>query len=200
MCFAETADSTRDVVLLVPAYWSRWFLPGWRPFPDVTHEALERLRAVLERAHATVPITIVWGLWLPFWPWGENKTRNRTLKQRSCWAGEERSAFTAQTQSFLPLCFHSCNKATNIRHEQLQELHPLTDVYLNKALFRISATVLPCGALLVSHLQKYQISAVENDRCYGWKHAFIRRSAVVKRNSDRMTLGHVIWPIQSPLK
>lgn len=43
----------------LPSCWSRWFLPGRRPFPDVTHEALERLRAVLERAHATVPITIV---------------------------------------------------------------------------------------------------------------------------------------------
>lgn len=56
---------------------------------------------------------------------------------------------------------------TAAMNSSVQELYPLTDVYLNKALLRISATFLPCGALLVSHLQKYQINAVENDRCYG---------------------------------
>lgn len=89
---------------------------------------------------------------------------------------------------------------TAAMNSSVQELHPLTDDYRNNALLRISATFLPCGTLLVSHLQKYQINAVENARCYGWKQAFIRRSAVVSRNSGRWRL--VMWygPIHSPLR
>lgn len=52
-------------------------------------------------------------------------------------------------------------------NSSVQELHPLTDVYLNRALPRISAIVLPCRALLVSHLQNYEIIVIENDRRYG---------------------------------
>lgn len=72
-----------------------------------------------------------------------------------------------------------------------QGLHPLTDVSPNNALIGTSATVLPCGTLLVSHLRCIKSMRLKNDRCYRWKHAFIRRSAAVERNSGRTSLGHV---------
>lgn len=124
--------------------------------------------------------------------WEKNQTQNIV---------EKRSAFTAQNQSFLALCFQSdsCNKAAAM-NSSVQELYPLTDVYLKRLNFWYRRQFLPCRALLVSHLQKYQINAAENDRCYGGKHAFIRRSAVVERNSGRWR--SVMWydPIQSPLR
>lgn len=49
-------------------------LPGGRALPDVTHEALERLSAVPERADATVPVAVVGGrLSLPLRPSHKNK-------------------------------------------------------------------------------------------------------------------------------
>lgn len=67
--------------------------------------------------------------------WKKNQTQNIV---------EKRSAFTAQNQSFLALCFQSdsCNKATNSRHEQFSTRALSTDRCLSKkALLLISATV-----------------------------------------------------------
>lgn len=135
----------------------------------------------------------------------EVKTKSETAHWSKDHAEQERKNTYLQLQ-----LHHYCRcvssqivvikQQTAAMNSSVQELYPLTDDYLNKALLRTSATFLPCGALLVSHLQKYQINAVENARCYGWKQAFIRRSAVVSRNSGRWR--SVMWhgPIQSPLR
>lgn len=118
-------------------------------------------------------------------------TRKQNKKHRVNATSNERKGRHFQLKIVFPRRIVVIKQQTAAMSSTALALHPLTDVSLNKALIGTSATVLPCGTLLVSHLRSIKSMRLKNDRCYGWKHAFIRRSAVVERNSGRATLGHV---------